>query len=439
MTPANSQPNLKRVLRSTLAWSLLVIFIFFGVFGSWLASAPLSSAAVATGIVSPDGSRKAIQHLEGGIINEILVRDGDDVKAGQVLVTIADIQAKAQYTGIKIQWLRLRAIRQRTKSLQLDEKELLFPDDVRAHAERDKDFADFLNAQVDLFRTRRGTHIGHKKILRRQVKQIKEEITGLTAELSGNTQQLSYLKEELVGLRKLLETGDAKKSRILQLQRAEAEIESKIAAAKASIASASQKIDSKEIEIANTETAYRDKLSDEYMRINGEIAQLEERKGATQDILKRTAVIAPIDGIVVGLRFKTTGGVIKPGDVILELVPSQGKLIIDTRVQPIDINSVRVGQRAQVHLLPFEQRHMPIIEGDVVSVSADAMADDRTGERYYEAKVIIPNERLKSVAPDVTLSPGMPADVMIVTGERSALRYLLEPIERSFRRSFRQG
>lgn len=439
MTSEKQNQSLQKTLQSTAIWGLAIVFVFFVLFGGWLATAPLSSAAVATGVVSPDGSRKAIQHLEGGIINEILVKDGDNVEAGQVLVTIADIQAKAQYTGVKAQWLRLRAIRHRTKTLQLDLTEIDFPDDIREHADRDPEFADFLKAQTELFKTRQTSHEDQKNILIRQKTQISEELVGLEAEHKGNQQQLLFLNEELEALNTLLKSGDAKKSRILQLQRAYAEVQSKVAATRASIASANQKISEIEIRISSAETEYRDKLADEYMRINGEIAQLEEKKGATQDVLKRTAVIAPIDGIVVGLNFKTTGGVIKPGDVILELVPSQAELVIDARVQPIDIDSVRVGQRAQVHLLPFEQRHLPIIEGDVESVSADAMSDDRTGEQYFKAKIVIPKTRMETLAPNVALAPGMPVDVMIVTGERSALRYLLEPIERSFRKSFRQG
>ena len=174
------------------------------------------------------------------------------------------------------------------------------------------------------------------------------------------------------------------------------------------------------------------------MRINSEIAQLEERLAAAEDVLRRTVISAPVDGTIVGLRLRTTGGVVKPGEVLLQILPSHDALVIDTRVQPVDIAAVHVGQIAQVHLLPFAQRNLPIIEGRVAHVGADSMTDERTGERFYDAKVVVERELIKNVAPEIEMSAGMPADILIVTGERSAFRYIVEPIERSFRMSFRQ-
>ena len=171
------------------------------------------------------------------------------------------------------------------------------------------------------------------------------------------------------------------------------------------------------------------------MRINSEIAQLEERLAAAEDVLRRTVIPAPVDGTIVGLRLRTTGGVVKPGEVLLQIVPSHDALVIDTRVQPVDIAAVHVGQTAQVHLLPFAQRNLPIIEGRVAHVGADSMTDERTGERFYDAKVVVERELIKKVAPEIEMSAGMPADILIVTGERSAFRYIVEPIERSFRMS----
>jgi len=430
--------SLFRLLDRTVMWGALLIVFFFGFLFGWMSIAPLSSAAVATGVVSPDGSRKAIQHLEGGIIRDILVKDGDTVTRGQPLIRLEDLQAKAQFDAIHGQLLRLRAIKVRTEALIADAPNVGFPPQILELADKDAELRSFVNAQVDLFQTRRTAHKARRELLERQLQQIKEQQVGLAGELKGNKEQLALVEDELQGLETLYKDGNALKSRVMQLRRARAEIESKVSSASAALASSEQKIGELRVSLASADTEYRDKLSDEHMRINTEIAQIEERIGASRDVLSRTEIRAPTNGTIVGLRFKTRGGVVKPGDVLLELVPSNDELIIDARVNPLDINHVRVGQRAQVHLLPFQQRHMPIIEGNVIAVSADAITDQRTGESYFEAKIVIPRDHLVEVAPGVELQPGMPADVMIVTGERSAFRYMIEPIERSFRRSFRQ-
>jgi HlyD family secretion protein/epimerase transport system membrane fusion protein len=290
-----------------------------------------------------------------------------------------------------------------------------------------------------LFTTRRDAALGRKTVFERQIEQLREQTVGVDAELKGNLTQLSLIEEELRGLQELLKTGNALKSRVLQVQRAQAEITGKASTNRASIAGIEQKIGEVRVTMLNAETEYRDKLADELMRVNGEIAQLEEKLQATRDLLARTTVTAPTEGTVLGMRFKTTKGVIRPGDVILQIVPTKDELVIDARVQPIDGKSIRPGQMAEVHLLPYVQRNLPMIEGRVISITPDTLSDERTGEKYYEAKVIVERNRLKEIAPEVELSPGMPADVMIVTGARSAFRYLMEPIERSFRLSFRQS
>lgn len=435
---SGSGASIYELLGGTVTWGGVIIVAFFGLLGGWMAFAPLSSAAIASGVVSPDGSRKAIQHLEGGIIRDILVKDGDVVVRGQPLIRLEQIQAKAQFDAIQGQLLRLRVIRARIEALQTDAAAIDFPAEIVALAKSETEIAAFIASQGDLFRTRREAVAARKALFEQQIKQIEEQRQGLRAELESNREQLALIEDELGGIEKLFESGNALKSRVMQLRRAKADAASKVASSEAGLASSDQKIGELRVSLSNAETEYRDKLADEHMRVNTELAQIEEKIGASRDILSRTEIVAPTNGTIVGLRFKTPGGVVRAGDMLLELVPSNDELIIDARVNPLDINHVRAGQKAQVHLLPYQQRHMPIIEGNVLSVSADAITDQRTGESYFEAKVMIPRETLATVAPDVELQPGMPADVMIVTGERSALRYIIEPIERSFRRSFRQ-
>ena len=305
-------------------------------------------------------------------------------------------------------------------------------------ATADAELASFLRTQAELFKTRRETQRSKVEMLRRQVQQLAEQKSGREAESKGYAEQLRLLDDELTGLKALLAQGNALKSRVMQLLRLRAETESKAAASRAAIATVEQKIAETQLAVFASRSEYRDKLADELVRTNSEIAQLEERLAAAKDVLRRTVIAAPVDGTIVGLRLRTTGGVVKPGEVLVQIVPAHDALVIDTRVQPVDIAAVRVGQTAQVHLLPFAQRNLPIIEGKVALVGADSMTDERTGERFYDAKVVVERELIKHVAPEIEMSAGMPADILIVTGERSAFRYIVEPIERSFRMSFRQ-
>ena len=430
--------SLKSALSPFVMVGGAIIFLFFFCFGSWMSYAPLASAAVASGSVSPDSSRKAVQHLEGGIIREILVKDGDYVRRGMPLMRLDDTLAKSQFQSMQVQLIRLKAIRARLVALQAGAEKLEFDKITLDAAELDSDLKAFLKAQNDLFVTRRDANTGRRQIYERQIEQVGEQMNGLRAEAVGNQQQLNYIEDELGGLQWLLENGNALKSRVLQLQRAQSEVTGKLASNRSSLAGAEQKIGEIKLTIVNAEIEFRDKLADEHMRINSEIAQLEEKLAGGRDILERTVLPSPVDGTIVGLRFKTSGGVVRPGEVILNIVPSKDELVIDARVQPIDARSVTIGLLAQVNLLPYASRNMPIIEGRVIGMSADALTDERTNEKYYEAKVLIDRIALAKIAPDVELTPGMPADVLIVTGQRSALRYILEPIERSFRMSFRQ-
>ena len=436
--PQNSQ-SLEFALRPVIVVGGAIIFVFFFCLGIWLCIAPLASAAVASGVVSPDSSRRAIQHLEGGIVRQVLVRDGDYVKAGQPLMLLDDTSARAQFLTMQVQLIRLKAIRSRLVALQSGIEKLEFSQEAQAAAAADPDLDVFLKSQMELFITRRDATLGRRQMLERQVQQVGEQMEGIRGEAKGNKQQLEFIEEELTGLQKLLKDGNALKSRVLLLQRQGAEVASKLATNTASLASAEQKMSEIKIAIVNNEIDFRDKLADEHMKVNSDIAQLEEKLAAGKDVVERTRVISPVEGTVLGLRFKTVGGVVRPGELIVNIVPAKDELIIDARVQPIDIRAVKIGQKAQINLLPYQSRNLPIIEGTVQLVGADSVADERTNERYYEAKIIVDRASLTKIAPDVILSPGMPADVMIVTGERSAMRYILEPIERSFRMSFRQS
>lgn len=434
---AREAAQLRRMLQPLVIVGGLIIAMFFGGLGGWAATAPLSSAAVASGVISPKGSRRAVQHLEGGIIKEIMVKEGSEVAAGQPLIVLHDTQAKAQFQANQSTWLRLMAIKARLTALQADQAELDLSSKLETYASADPEYQAFLDSQRDLFRTKKQGHEGRKSVLETQRQQLIEQLEGVKAERVGNDRQLELITSELDGLLGA-PPGTIRKSRIMEMQRMQAEVSSKTANSRASIASVKQKVAEVDLAIINAENEYRDKLADEIMRINAELAQVTERVVAGRDVLTRTVISAPVDGIVADMKFKTLGGVIKPGDVLMHIVPTKEDLVIDARLQPIDRDVVLIGQTAQVNLLAYVQRNLPILEGEVTFVSADTLTDERTGEPFYETRISIDRAKLDAVAPNIDLAPGMPADVLILTGARPTVLYIFEPILRSLNRAFRQ-
>ncbi len=425
----------RRIATPVFAGSAALV-LFLGAFGAWAAFAPLSSAAIASGVVSPEGSRRVVQHLEGGIVREILVSEGENVTSGQPVLLLEETQAKAVYERTRLQWWRDRATRERFLALQSRAAEVTFSPDIEARVESDLGYADFVAIQRQLFGSAVKAHNGRLDVLRQQIAQLDETIVGHYLEIEGNTIQLSLVDEELVGLRKLSEQGLALKSRLLELSREQARLMADVGRVRSSIASAKQKIAATEIEILNAETEFDRQNSTELTDLNIRIAQLAEQNTAAQDILERTVVRAPVDGTVVSLNIKTENGVIRPGQAVMEIVPSNEPLLIDTRLLPTDIDIVHVGLGAEVHLLPYKQRYAAPLNGKIVQIASDTVRDELSGEAYYAVKVQVDRNRMEAQSEAIVLTAGMPAEVYIVTGSRTMIEYLAEPIVRSFRRSF---
>lgn len=439
--PARGAPEqgLKAALRGPVLFGIAVVLVFFAGLGGWAAIAPLASAAIAPGVVSPDGSRRTVQHLEGGIIREILVEDGSRVEVGDPLLVLADVAARASFEQLQTQVDALAALQARLIAEQQGRDAVAFPDRLLDAAAASEEVADILAAQSDLFETRRTAIEGRKNILRQRIAQLSEEITGLEAQIVSQERQLALIEEEIEGVAQLVDQGLERRPRLLALQRQEAEIEGAIAENRAAIARANQAIGEAELQILGLETDRLDEIATELTRVRTELLSLEERLMSSEDVLTRTVIAAPVSGTVVQLRYRTTGGVIGPGDAILDIVPLDEDLVIDARVSPVDIDAVAQGQDAQIHLLAYAQRNLPRIEGTVTTVSADALTDEQSGERYFRVKVEVDRDRLEALPADVTLAPGMPAEVLIMTGERTALQYILQPFLDSIRRSFRES
>jgi HlyD family secretion protein/epimerase transport system membrane fusion protein len=417
----------------------LVVLVFFGGLGTWAALAHIAEAAIAPGIVSPDGSRKTVQHLEGGIIAKLMADDGDHVKQGDPLVLLEETQARAAFQVLRGERRLLAAKLARLLAEQANQDAVEFPDWLLADEPSDPEVQKILQAQRDLFAARHDLHEGRKAIGGKRIEELEEEILGLQSQVRSQREQIALLDEELAAKKKLVDRGMLARPEYLALQRLKAEIEGDAAENVAGIARARQTIGETELQVVNEDANRLDQIVTELADTRSELAAVEEKIRAQRDVLDRTVVTAPVSGVVMKKRFFTTGGVVGPGQPILDIVPDEVELLIDARVRPVDIDTVQAGQRARVHFLPYSERRLPQIWGNVRSVSADSLVDEATGEHYFLARVEVPTEELDKLGPNAKVTPGMPAEVLIMTGDRTVLQYLVQPILDSLRRTFREA
>jgi HlyD family secretion protein/epimerase transport system membrane fusion protein len=433
----DTAPALSTVVRTPRLIGYVALVVFFGGFGSWAALSPLASAAVSPGVVSPDGSRKTVAHLEGGIVREIAVREGDTVHRGQKLLTLEDVRARAEFEALRERFVHLVTLEARLLAELVDATEIERP----ASLERFPDAAvtPALLAQQRLLESRRAAFAGREQILAQRIKQLEAEIAGLEAVIVAQDEQIALISEEVDTVADLLAKGLGGKPRLLALKRTRADIRAEQATSRASIARNEQAIGETRIRLLTMHEQLREAVSDELSRVRSELATVKSQLPSREDVLERTLVAAPLDGTVVNLRVTTESGVIQPGEPLLDLVPVEPTLIIDARVKPIDMDTVRTGQPARVIFPAYGQRNLPQITGRLRSVSADRLIDERSGEPYFLAKVEVDEAELQRLAPEIELTPGMPAEVMILTGERTMLDYLVRPFIQSITRSFRES
>lgn len=428
-----------RLLRGPVLFGFIVVALFFGGLGTWATLAPIASATIATGVVSPDSSRKTIQHLEGGIITEILVDDGDRVQAGDRLIVLQQTQARAAFEVLqgKRQLLAAKLARLLAEQAGLDE--IRFPEWLLApETGDDTQLREILQAQQDLFAARHELHQGRKAIGQKRIDELGEELAGLAAQIKSQRVQTRLLAEELKAKKGLLDRGLLPRPEYLALQRRKAEVQAEIAENEAGIARTRQSIGETRLQIVNEDAVRLDKIVSELADTRSELASVEERLNAQRDVLERTVVLAPVSGVIVQKRFHTTGGVVGPGQPILDIVPQDDELLIDAQVRPVDIDEVEAQQEARVHFLAYSERSLPHIQGVVRSVSADSLLDEVSGTSYYLARVEVPPEELSKLGDEISITPGMPAEVFIMSGERSLLQYLVQPVLDSLRRAFRE-
>ena len=414
-----------------------MILLIFGGMGGWAALAPLDSAADAPGTITLENYRKTIQHLEGGIVESILVRDGDWVEAGQILLTLNDTQLRAELQVLRGQLFIALAREARLAALRDDQDKITFSPELIA-AKEDPRVAEAMRVQAHTFSIRRLAHENEIKLYGEQVAQLRAKVEGLKSQKTGRDHMVKSYESELRDFKKLLREGYTEKQTVRDLERKYRDTQGQSGELQSNVAAVELQISETQLKILQLKKELQREVIKELGELQSEMFELREKIHAIEQKLARSEIRAPESGKVIKLAVHTLGGVVPPGSPILEIVPQNEKLLIEARVSPIDIDRVKVGQAAEVRLSVFKSKGLPRIGGKLVALSADALVDDTPNHNpYYLARVEVNEDSLKTLDNlNLELLPGMPAEALINTGRRTFLQYLSDPIRDSFSRSF---
>jgi HlyD family secretion protein len=434
---SDTPPTPAARLRAPMLAAGCVVGVFVAGFGSWAWYAPLESAAIASGTIEVESSRKTVQHLEGGIINQIVVREGDEVKAGDVLVRLDDTKARAALQILQGQLRETQAREARLLAERNGFVEFAFPKALEEDARTDAALADVMVGQRKIFETRRELMQTRVSIFRQRIAQTEREIAGLRAKEASIVKRIAIVKDEVGVVREMVGKGLERRPRLLALEREQADIDGRHGEAVAQIARAQQAIGETQAEILKISSDLQTEVAQTLRETQAQIAQVQERMQAAQDVLARTEVRTTEAGVVTDLKVHTTGGVIAAGQPLLDIVPKADLLIVRAQIKPDDIDLVRTGLPASVRLLPFKQRRVPPVDGTISYVSADRLVDKRTEQSFFSAKIKL-DEAMMGSLDGVEVLPGMPVEVLVKTGRTTAAQYALAPLLDSFNRAFRE-
>lgn len=423
-------------LRGTVAAGLTIIALFFGGFLGWSMFADINSAVVTQGTVVVDSHRKTVQHLEGGILSQLLVKEGDHVKAGQPLALLDSTQADSALGQLVNQSWSVKAQLARLRAEQAGSHDIVFPDDLKA-AMTDPAVAALVATQRQLFGARWRAVDSQVAVLRRKIDQFRETIASDNSQIVAVKRQQTLTQTELDNVQKLYSKGYEKLPRLLALQRSVADLQGKQSELRGDIGKSRQSIAGAEMEIAAARDNRLADIGKEMQDALAQAADVADKLRAARDVRRRRTIVSPQDGIVMDIKVFTDGGVVQPGQPIMDIVPTDDSLLVEAKIKPQDMESVHVGMKAQVLLTAYKRTEVPPIDGHVVNVSADKLTDQRTGDAYFTCRVAVDTKQLAALK-HVTLQPGMPAQVMLVTGERRAISYFVEPFTERLRGAFRE-
>jgi membrane fusion protein, type I secretion system len=439
--PQEWHTGIPRSTRVATIFGFAVMAVFLLGFGSWASTAPIAGAIIAGGSFVATGENKIIQHLEGGVIKEIRVREGDVVEKGNVLIDLDEREPRTELRRLELR--KARAVAQEARLIaEMNEKDdVIVPQELVAQ-DSNPDIAEILERERQALAARRNAVKTEIATLMEGVDALNQRVEGGKVQLTAVRQQLDYVEEELEGKKSLLKKGLIRKPEVLSLERAKANLSGEIGRLNGEIGDARERIARIMEQVAGVRNNTVKAAVEEMHKVSAELKDVRELINAAKAVVERVSITAPVNGIVVKLQYHTPGGVIEPGKPIMEILPIQAELLIEAQVKPRDIDVVKRGQHAMIRLSALNRRITPMIPGEVVYVSADSLVSGKQETQQTPSDVYIARIKLDlievSKLPDFAPTPGMPVEVYIKTADRTFLEYLFKPIEDSMSRAFRE-
>jgi HlyD family secretion protein len=429
------QATQKTLHRQILAIGATAIVLVVGL-GGWGVTTELTGAVIASGQVVVNSNVKKVQHPTGGVVGELRVRDGDRVKGGDIVLRLDDTQTRANL-AIVVKGLDENLARRAREEAERDGRDAVtFPRELTDRIDC-PDVASAVNGELKQFETRRLAREGQRAQLKERIVQLKEEISGYQAQKASKTKQIDWIEKELAGVNELWKKNLVPYSRVTALERDKERLEGERGQLVATTAQTRGKITETELQILQIDQDMRTEVGKDLAEIRGKVAELVEKKVAAEDQLKRVDVRAPVDGVVNQLAVHTVGGVIGPAEVAMLIVPDADALEVEAKIQPQDIDQLRLGQLATLRFSAFNQRTTPELNGEVVRVSADVSEDQKSGAHYYTVRIGIPQSEIARLG-NLHLVPGMPVESFVQTGSRTMMSYLTKPLSDQVTRAFRE-
>jgi HlyD family secretion protein len=433
---AKPSPDIRASIRRHIVIGVAVVaFLALGV-GGWASTAEISGALIAQGSLVVDSNVKKVQHPSGGVVGEVRAHDGDHVKAGDILIRLDETVTRANLAIITKGLNELYARKARLGAERDGADAVAVPKEL-AGRDSDPDAQEALASERKLFELRRKARFGQKNQLQERIKQLQEQITGLTAQQDAKSKEMTIINQELQGVRDLWARNLVQINRLTSLEREEARLQGEHGQLIASAAEAKGKIVETELQILQVDQEFTSDVAKELRETDSKIGEYVERKVTAEDQLKRTELRAPQDGIVFQSTANTVGGVITAGDPVMLIVPEADNLLVEAKVEPRDIDQVQFGQPVVLRFSAFNMRTTPELNGTVARVGADTSTDQRTGQSYYVVRISMSADELAKLG-EVKLTPGMPVEAFIQTGERTMLSYLVKPLHDQLKRAFRE-
>jgi HlyD family secretion protein len=435
LNPMKPVSNAMQVIRQHIVIGISILaLLVFGV-GGLAAMTELSGAVIASGLLVVDSNVKKVQHPTGGVVGELLIREGVRVHAGDIVVRLDETITRANLSIVVKAIDELAARQARLEAERDGEETVSFPPSLTDRKEN-PDVAKILSAEQKLFELRRAARSGQRSQLQERVAQLREEVRGLTGQANAKGNEVELIGRELQAVRELWQKNLVSISRLTQLEREGTRLEGERGQLTASIAQAKGRISEVELQIIQLDQDLRSEVAKELREIQARFSEYVERKVAADDQLKRIDIRAPIDGVVHQLAVHTVGGVIQAGEQLMLIVPESERLIVEARVNPQDIDQIKIGQRSLMRFAAFNQRTTPEVYGTVTRIAADIVLEQRTGASYYVVRIELSEKEVARLGP-VKLVAGMPVEAFIETDQRSILSYLVKPITDHGVRAFR--